>query len=149
MKLTVQPHHLVTFSAPLPIMKNLLFSLLPLHFLPSVIADGCTINLGVVVGTPLHAVAGLNYGIPDNANQIPSHFYSDIGFNYARAGGAQLGAPARGWIYGAVEYKVLETRSPAQNINVVYLSISSVFRTAFNQPYQITRPLYNMVVVFN
>lgn len=64
------------------------------------------VNLSNNTGTPHHLASGVLYGIPDKANQIPDHFYTDIGFNYARAGGAQVGKPGRGWIWGLSEYKV-------------------------------------------
>lgn len=64
-----------------------------------------TVNLGVSKGKPVHWASGFIYGIPDKANQIPDHWYTDIGFRYGRAGGAQLEAPARGWIWGLTEYK--------------------------------------------
>lgn len=35
-----------------------------------------------------------------------SKFYSEIGYNYERAGGAQIPAPGRGWIWGLTEYEV-------------------------------------------
>lgn len=31
--------------------------------------------------------------------------YEAIDFNYARVGGAQLGSPARGWIFGLTDYQ--------------------------------------------
>ena len=65
-----------------------------------------TVNLGNDTGTPKHLASGILYGIPDTPNQIPDHFYTDMGFNYARAGGAQIPAPGRGWIWGLTEYKV-------------------------------------------
>src|SRR5450756_2355323 len=65
-----------------------------------------TVNLGNNTGTPQHLASGFIYGIPDRPDQIPDHFYTDIGFNYARAGGAQVAAPGRGWIWGLSEYKV-------------------------------------------
>lgn len=65
-----------------------------------------TVNLGNNTGTPAHLASGILYGIPDTPNQIPDHFYTDIGFNYARAGGAQVAAPGRGWIWGLTEYQV-------------------------------------------
>ena len=66
------------------------------------------VNLGNNTGTPQHLASGVLYGIPDTANQIPDHFYTDMGFNYARAGGAQIPAPGRGWIWGLTEYKVCQ-----------------------------------------
>lgn len=63
------------------------------------------VDLSNRTGTPQHLASGLLYGVPDTANQIPATFYTSIGFNYLRAGGAQLPAPARGWIWGLTEYK--------------------------------------------
>jgi len=63
------------------------------------------VNLNNNTGSTAHLASGILYGIPDKANQIPSHFYSDIGFNYFRGGGAQVPAPGRGWIWGTTEYK--------------------------------------------
>jgi hypothetical protein len=73
----------------------------------NVVRDSVTanVNLKTNLGTPKHVASGFIYGIPDTPNQIPDHFYTDIGFNYARAGGAQLGAPARGWIWGPKDYQ--------------------------------------------
>jgi hypothetical protein len=64
-----------------------------------------TVDLAVSRGNPKHLASGFIYGIPDTPNQIPDHRYKDIGFNYGRAGGAQLPAAARGWIWGVTEYK--------------------------------------------
>lgn len=57
---------------------------------------------------PQHLASGFLYGISDTPDQIPDHFYTDMGFNYARAGGSQI--PARGWIWGLEEYKVNSVR---------------------------------------
>lgn len=62
------------------------------------------VNLDQLTGEPKHLAAGLIYGIPDTENQIPGHFYTDVGFNYARAGGAQL--PGNGWMTGIQDYEV-------------------------------------------
>lgn len=64
-----------------------------------------TVDLSVSRGHPHHLASGFIYGIPDKPNQIPDHWYRDIDFGYGRAGGAQLDAPARGWIYGMTEYR--------------------------------------------
>ncbi|PVH80942.1 glycoside hydrolase family 39 protein [Cadophora sp. DSE1049] len=67
-----------------------------------------TVSLAQPSGTPSHLASGFIYGIPDNSSsistQIPDHFYTDIKFNYCRAGGAQLPAPSRGWIFGIEEF---------------------------------------------
>lgn len=64
-----------------------------------------TVNLGVSKGDPVHWASGFIYGIPDTPHQIPDHWYTQIGLRYGRAGGAQLEAPARGWIWGLEEYQ--------------------------------------------
>jgi hypothetical protein len=71
-------------------------------------ADSVTasVNFSNNTGTPKHLASGILYGVPDQSNQIPSSFYTGMGFNYLRAGGAQVGAPGRGWIWGMNEYKV-------------------------------------------
>lgn len=69
-----------------------------------------TVSLAQPSGTPSQLASGFIYGIPDNGSsisaQIPDHFYTDIKFNYCRAGGAQLPAPSRGWIFGVQEFDV-------------------------------------------
>jgi len=64
------------------------------------------VNLSNNTGYAENLASGFIYGIPDTPNQIPDHFYTEMGFNYARAGGAQVPAPGRGWIWGLSEYKV-------------------------------------------
>ncbi|KAF2481040.1 glycoside hydrolase superfamily [Neohortaea acidophila] len=64
-----------------------------------------TVNLADQIGTPEHLAAGFLYGIPDTANQVPSYFYTQMGFQGTRAGGSQLPAPARGWVYGENEFQ--------------------------------------------
>ncbi|KAH7230622.1 uncharacterized protein BKA55DRAFT_486645, partial [Fusarium redolens] len=58
-------------------------------------SNTATIDLFKGRGSPKHLASGFIYGIPDSGfghspTQIPDHFYSDMGFNYARAGGAQI-----------------------------------------------------------
>ena len=65
-----------------------------------------TVDLAIPQGTPVHHASGFLYGIPDEPDQIPDHFYTDIGFRYSRAGGSQLPAPARGWVWGVDEFQV-------------------------------------------
>ncbi|KAM0164965.1 hypothetical protein ACHAQE_001544 [Botrytis cinerea] len=65
-----------------------------------------TVNLNNNTGSTSHLASGILYGIPDTQGQIPTSFYSDMGFNYGRAGGAQVPSPGRGWIWGLSEYKV-------------------------------------------
>ncbi|KAJ5808242.1 hypothetical protein N7474_009511 [Penicillium riverlandense] len=63
------------------------------------------VNLAARKGPSHHLASGFIYGIPDAFGQIPSHFYENIGFQYGRAGGAQEGAPNRGWIWGLSDYQ--------------------------------------------
>ncbi|PYH95630.1 glycoside hydrolase [Aspergillus ellipticus CBS 707.79] len=63
------------------------------------------VNFSNNTGTPEHLASGILYGVPDTLNQIPSHFYENIGYNYERAGGAQVASPGLGWIWGLTEYK--------------------------------------------
>lgn len=78
----------------------------PDHAYRSSVLGTATIDLARPIGTPQHLAAGFLYGIPDTPDQIPDHFYTDMGFNYGRAGGSQLGSPARGWVYGTTEFNV-------------------------------------------
>jgi len=70
------------------------------------VTGNAVVDFSVNTGTPKKLASGFIYGIPDTKNQIPGHFYSDIGFDYSRAGGAQVAAPGRGWIWGLTEYEV-------------------------------------------
>lgn len=74
----------------------------PLHLQ---VRDSVTavVNFANNTGAPQHLAAGTLYGLPDAINQIPSHFFSDMAWNYERAGGAQT--PGKGWIWGLAQYK--------------------------------------------
>lgn len=61
------------------------------------------VNFGNNTGTPQHLASGTLYGLPDVVSQIPANFFSDIGWNYERAGGAQTSG--KGWIAGLSAYK--------------------------------------------
>lgn len=62
------------------------------------------VNFGNNTGTPQHLASGTLYGLPDGSTtQIPDHFFTDIGWNYERAGGAQTSG--KGWIAGLAAYK--------------------------------------------
>jgi hypothetical protein len=50
-------------------------------------ADTAVVNLGLTKGKPQHLASGFIYGIPDTPNQVADHWYTDMGFNYARVGG--------------------------------------------------------------
>jgi hypothetical protein len=90
----------------------MLFSLLPCVTLllansGGAFAQTATVDAAISRGTPANLASGWIYGIPDQQGQIPDHFYTDVGYRYGRAGGAQLVNPGeRGWIWGVNEYKV-------------------------------------------
>ncbi|KAF4445694.1 hypothetical protein F53441_10600 [Fusarium austroafricanum] len=70
-------------------------------------SNTATVDLSKGRGPPGHLASGFIYGIPDSGfgqspTQIPDHFYSDMGFNYARAGGAQMSEG--GWVRGLEAY---------------------------------------------
>lgn len=92
------------------------------------------VNLGNNTGSPEHLASGILYGIPDTPDQIPQNLYEDMGFNYARAGGAQVAAPGRGWIWGLTEYKVCRWLACTQK------TCSMGRRIDLLLPCQITRP---------
>ncbi|PKX96013.1 glycoside hydrolase family 39 protein [Aspergillus novofumigatus IBT 16806] len=73
------------------------------------------VNFANNTGKPQHLASGILYGLPDTPNQIPTKFYTDMGFNYNRAGGAQVPAPGRGWIWGLNEYKKKKRRTFPDN----------------------------------
>jgi hypothetical protein len=63
------------------------------------------VDLDVQTGPPRHLASGILYGIPDKDNQIPDHFYKDIGFNYGRGGGSQLPG-TKGYAVSLEDYEV-------------------------------------------
>ncbi|PNP61369.1 hypothetical protein FNYG_13852 [Fusarium nygamai] len=70
-------------------------------------SNTATVDLSKGRGSPKHLASGFIYGIPDSGfgqspTQIPDHFYTDMGFNYARAGGAQMNEG--GWVQGLQAY---------------------------------------------
>jgi hypothetical protein len=82
------------------------FALEPDHVKRVDVRGTATVNLATPLGTPQHRAAGFLYGIPIAQDQIPDHFYTEMGFNYGRAGGGSEPAPARGWAYGSSEFTV-------------------------------------------
>ena len=73
------------------------------------VAGTATVNAAEPSGTPEHLGSGFIYGLRSNEdgsanNDIPSELIEGMGFNYCRAGGAQM-ADSLGWVAG--EYEVL------------------------------------------
>lgn len=82
-----------------PVSFLLLASYVAAISLPRQTIEGtAVVNLNNNTGSPTHLASGILYGIPNTQDQIPDKFYTGIGFNYARAGGAQNPAPARGYV---------------------------------------------------
>lgn len=54
-------------------------------------SNTAVVDLSTNRGEPKHLAAGFIYGIPDNENQIPDHWFTNMGFEYNRGGGAQMG----------------------------------------------------------
>ncbi|KAM0550273.1 hypothetical protein ACHAPJ_008943 [Fusarium lateritium] len=82
-----------------------IISLLAIEGCRADVLGTATVNLALPQGTPSHLASGFIYGIPDTPNQIPDHFYTDMGFRYTRAGGSQLPEPIRGWVHGKNEFE--------------------------------------------
>lgn len=64
-----------------------------------------TVDVSIQIGPPRHLASGILYGIPDRPDQIPDHFYKDIGFNYGRGGGSQLPG-TKGYAVSLKDYEV-------------------------------------------
>lgn len=62
------------------------------------------VNFGNNTGTPQHLASGTLYGLPNAISQIPSSFFTNIGWNYERAGGAQTSGNT-GWLGGLASYE--------------------------------------------
>ncbi|KIX00576.1 uncharacterized protein Z518_09641 [Rhinocladiella mackenziei CBS 650.93] len=67
-----------------------------------------TVSLAMPSGTPEHLGSGVLYGVPINdgqvSTQIPDHFFTEMGYNFGRAGGSAWPEPNRGWSVSPSEY---------------------------------------------
>lgn len=73
------------------------------------IAGTATVRVAEPSGSPENLASGFIYGLRSNEDgsvndDIPANLIEGMGFNYCRAGGAQM-ADALGWVAG--EYEVL------------------------------------------
>ncbi|KAH7143435.1 glycoside hydrolase superfamily [Dactylonectria macrodidyma] len=71
-----------------------------------------TVDLSVTQGTPQALGDGFIYGFPDNTDgsantAIPSNLRTGSGFNYCRAGGAQLPSPSLGYASGQLQGRLM------------------------------------------
>jgi hypothetical protein len=62
-------------------------------------AETVSVDFSIAGPAPSYHAAGTLYGMTENGNLPPDHFYSDIKFRFERAGGAQLDSPG-GWVAG-------------------------------------------------
>lgn len=61
--------------------------------------DGVTVDFSADNGVPEQRASGILYGISEDGSQPGDDFFTEIGFGYERAGGAQLDSPG-GWAAG-------------------------------------------------
>lgn len=54
-------------------------------------SNTAVVNLNTNRGEPKHLASGFIYGLPDSETQIPDHWFTNMGFEYNRGGGAQMG----------------------------------------------------------
>ncbi|EAU37846.1 predicted protein [Aspergillus terreus NIH2624] len=89
------------------VFSNIVFILAALTVHPGrALGQTATVDAAVSLGTPAHLASGWIYGIPDAQGQIPDRFYTESGYRYGRAGGAQLHDEGqRGWIWGPSDYE--------------------------------------------
>ncbi|KAJ7154482.1 glycoside hydrolase family 39 protein [Mycena filopes] len=82
-----------------------------------------TVDLSINTGAPIRRASGVLYGVPNTKNQIPSSFYTGMGFNYLSAGGAQF-TGATGWIFGGYTARfqdVLSNFQTARQFNAQFI----------------------------
>lgn len=89
------------------------FAVLSANVSAATLSGTSNVNLNVNTGNVMHYGSGMLMGVTPNWQQIPAHWYKDIGMWNQRTGGAQLGEPARGWTYGETEFQV------CMNVNAI------------------------------
>ena len=90
------------------------------------VSGTAVVDLSQSTGASKHLASGFIYGIPDSQGQIPDHFYADVGFSWARSGGAQL--PGNGWMDSLAAYQVLRSSS-SQHLTTEPISNAKIFET--------------------
>lgn len=70
------------------------------------------VNFATTGGTPQYLASGIIYGMTENASLPQDHFFTDIKWNYMRAGGAQLDNPG-GWVGGTYPRRWNATKAQA------------------------------------
>jgi hypothetical protein len=78
---------------------------------PAEAADqSITVDFSAAGASPTYRASGWIYGMTENASAPPDHFYTDVKFQYMRAGGAQLDSPG-GWVSGKYDRRWNATRA--------------------------------------
>ncbi len=68
-----------------------------------------SVNFAVAGATPTYRASGWIYGMTENGAAPPDHFFTDVGYQAMRAGGAQL--PGGGWVGGGYDRRWNATRA--------------------------------------
>jgi hypothetical protein len=92
---------LVTVSA-------LVLTLIPAQAAQAAAVDTVAVDFSTANGTPLHRASGTIYGFTEDGSLPQDHFYTDIGWHFERAGGAQLDNPG-GWAAGKYDRRWAST----------------------------------------
>lgn len=71
-----------------------------------------SVDFAVSGGAPQHLASGTIYGMTESGGLPQDHFYTDIKWNYMRAGGAQLDNPG-GWVGGTYPRRWAATEAQA------------------------------------
>ncbi|MFJ4159162.1 RICIN domain-containing protein [Microbacterium testaceum] len=71
------------------------------------------VNFAVSGGAPQYLASGTIYGMTENGQLPQDHFFTDIKWNYMRAGGAQLDNPG-GWVGGTYPRRWAATEAQAK-----------------------------------
>ncbi|MDR7308402.1 RICIN domain-containing protein [Rhodoferax saidenbachensis] len=80
---------------------------------PAVAGDeSIGVNFAVAGGAPQYLASGIIYGMTENGSLPQDHFFTDIKWNYMRAGGAQLDNPG-GWVGGTYPRRWNATKAQA------------------------------------
>lgn len=66
------------------------------------VSGTATVTLSKPSDRPEHIASGMIYGIPAKPNQIPSEFYTGMGFRWNLAGAAQ--SSTTGWMGGVADF---------------------------------------------
>lgn len=80
---------------------------------PAVAGDeSIGVNFAISGGAPQYLASGIIYGMTENGSLPQDHFFTDIKWNYMRAGGAQLDNPG-GWVGGTYPRRWNATKAQA------------------------------------